>query len=54
MPWEDRVELSVLLGLDRPVHQQGETIPASSDYWQEYIDRAEGRSPSVLGVPYWD
>ena len=29
-------------------------IPASSDYRQEYIDRAEGRTPSVIGSPYWD
>lgn len=54
MPWVDRVELAALLGMERPVHQQGVTIPSSGKYYQEYIDRAEGRSPSVLGVPYWD
>jgi len=31
-----------------------ESIPASSDYYREYIDRANGRTPSVIGVPYWD
>jgi hypothetical protein len=31
-----------------------ESIPASSDYYREYIDRANGRTPSVIGEPYWD
>jgi hypothetical protein len=31
-----------------------ESIPASSDYYREYVDRANGRTPSVIGVPYWD
>lgn len=30
------------------------SIPASSDYRTEYVDRAEGRVPSVIGKPYWD
>ena len=47
-------ELGRLLGLDNPVCHQGESIPAGHDYWQEYIDRAEGRKPSVIGTPYWD
>ncbi len=50
----DRQELGILLGLGRPVHHQGHDIPASSDYYQEHIDRAEGRPPSVIGKPYWD
>lgn len=50
----DRAELATLLGLSEPVHHQGVSIPASSDYWQEYIDRAEGRAPSVRGQQYWD
>ena len=29
-------------------------FPAASDYYQEYIDRATGRTPSVIGIPYWD
>ena len=49
----DRAELADLLGL-RSVHQQGENVPAGSDYYQEYIDRAEGRTPSRIGKPYWD
>lgn len=48
-----RRELAQLLGLER-VHAQGESIAASSDYYREYVDRAEGRTPSVVGRPYWD
>lgn len=49
-----REELTQLLGLPRRVGFQGVSIPASSDYRREYIDRAEGRTPSVVGTPYWD
>jgi len=49
----DRFELAKLLGLN-VVRSQGVSIPASSDYYREYIDRAEGREPSVIGKPYWD
>lgn len=52
MTLADRTELAQLLSLDRPVHFQGCNIPAGHDYWQEYIDRAEGRTPSVVGKPY--
>ena len=50
---EDRKELAALLGKGS-VHHQGESIPASNQYYQEYIDRAEGKTPSVVGVQYWD
>lgn len=50
----DADELAQLLGLDRPVHDQGENIPASSAYRREYIDRASGRTPTAVGTPYWD
>lgn len=47
--WE---ELSGLLGfLSTQTHI---SVPAAADYRQEYIDRAEGRTPSVFGSPYWD
>lgn len=46
--------LADLLGLARPVHFQGESIPGSGAYWNEYIDRAEGRTPTKCGEPYWD
>ena len=50
---DDRATLGAALGLDR-VHQQGVSIPAGHDYRTEYVDRAEGRTPSRYGVPYWD
>jgi hypothetical protein len=49
---DDRAVLSQALG--KPVRSQGESIPASSDYRQEYVDRAEGRTPTVTGTQYWD
>lgn len=50
----DRSLLGKLLGLPRPVHHQGETIPDSNDYYREYIDRAEEHTPRKLAEPYWD
>ncbi len=50
----DRDELGKLLGLDGPAHCQGVSIAASSDYYREYIDRAEGRTPAKVAQPYWD
>ena len=41
------------LGIKRTCYSS-ESIPASSDYYQEYIDRANGRPPSVIGQQYWD
>lgn len=49
----DCAELAAALGLEK-VHDQGVSIPASSAYYTEYVDRAEGRSPSVRGTRYWD
>ena len=54
MTSEDREELGKLLGLENQVHFQGVSIPAATDYREEYIARAEGRQPLVLGKPYWD
>lgn len=48
----DRIELSELLG--KPVHHQGESVPPQQDYRTEYVDRAQGRAPSRIGVPQWD
>jgi hypothetical protein len=48
----DQAELSALLG--RTVHHQGVSVPASSEYRREFIARAEGREPEVVGTPYWD
>lgn len=53
MTLEDRAELARLLSVEN-VYAQGINIPASHDYRREYVDRAEGRTPSVIGEPYWD
>ena len=50
----ERAELGALLGLANPSHFQGESVPASGDYREEYVARAEGRTPTVFGHPYWD
>lgn len=50
----DQAELGRLLGDSRRVHHQGVSIPSGGDYRQEYLARAEGRTPEVYGVPYWD
>lgn len=50
----EAAELGELLGLGRPSHHQGVSVAASAAYRQEYIDRAEGRTPSKVGTPYWD
>lgn len=49
-----QAELTLLLGLQRRVHNQGESIPSSRDYYREYIERARGLTPSIYGQPYWD
>lgn len=54
----DAAELAQLLGWPcgegQSVHSQGIGIPAGADYWAEYVDRAEGRKPTKIGVQYWD
>lgn len=50
----DRAELAELLGLEPHETRDGVTIPAGTDYRREYLDRADGREPSVYGRPYWD
>ena len=52
----DREELARLLGFseESSVPYQGFKIAASHDYYAEFIDRSEGRPPSVVGKPYWD
>lgn len=50
----DRRELGEALGLPGPAHAQGVSIPAGHDYRTEYVDRAEGRPPRVIGQRYWD
>ena len=50
---EDRATLAAALGLPT-VPSQGEQIPASDDYRNEYRARAAGQTPTVVGAPYWD
>lgn len=52
MTAEQRAELAELLGCT--VHTDGVSIPASSDYRNEYIARAAGLTPIRVGTPYWD
>lgn|SRR3990167_9879937 len=54
MPPYERAELGRLLGFDGPAHIDGENIPAGRDYWTEFVDRAEGRTPSVIGEQHLD
>ena len=50
----DRRELAALLGLNEPVHCQGESVMSSHNAYREYIDRAEGRVPGKIAEAYWD
>jgi len=50
----DQAELGQLLGLSAPAHPQGVQIPSQYDYRQEYIDRANGRTPTLYGHSDWD
>jgi hypothetical protein len=53
----DRIELCGLLGLEndgRHVSDQGVSIAASGDYYAEYTERAQGRTPTKIAQPYWD
>lgn len=50
----DRAELGRLLGMDGPVHFQGQQVPASSDHYREFVERAEGRPVTKLAQAYWD
>jgi len=50
----ERAELAQLLGLKRLDSYQGVSIPGAHDYYEEYMDRAQGKPPSVTGKPYWD
>lgn len=51
---KDREELTQLLSLDRLVGSNGESIPSGGDYYEEYIQRAQGLPVTVRGEQYWD
>ena len=50
---DDRAELGRLLGMDKPCHRQGESVPASNAHYREYVARAAGL-PFVTAERYWD
>ena len=50
----DRSMLGDLLGLPGPVHRQGGSIPPDGNYYEEYVDRANGRKPAKCGKIYGD
>ena len=50
---EDQEELRQLLG-EEQIGSQGVSVPDQDGSYQEFIDRAEGREPSVRGAPNWD
>ena len=52
MTESERRELAQLLNL--PQTGQEVMVPSGNDYYAEYIDRAEGRTPSAYGKQYWD
>jgi hypothetical protein len=52
--YRERAYLKLGADLGKEKGYTSESIPASSDYYREYIDRANGRTPSVIGEPYWD
>lgn len=51
---EDRTELAELLGFPGETDSPYRRVPDTPDYYREFIDRAEGRVPSVCGVWIWD
>jgi hypothetical protein len=55
--WRKELHAALNLG-DRFTTDSGHAysidIPAAYDFRQEYIDRANGRPPSVIGKHYWD
>jgi len=50
----DQADLGHALGLGDTVHRQGVTVPPNNDFWDEYIDRANGRTQVKYGVADWD
>lgn len=47
-------ELARLLSIEASQCSGGVGIPASYEYRREYLDRAQGKTPTVIGQPYWD
>lgn len=52
---EHRKELAQLFGLEGEREcWDGISIAASDDYYQEYVERANGQAPTKIAQPYWD
>jgi hypothetical protein len=50
---EEQRRMAAALGLDgQCANEIG--VPASNDYYREYIERAQGLTPTKLATPYWD
>lgn len=47
-------QLGDLLGIEVVQASGGVGVPASYEYRREYLDRANGKTPSVIAQPYWD
>jgi hypothetical protein len=48
----DCSELGEALGLP-DVPWAGVLIPPTPNHYSEYVDRAEGRAPTLVGDPHW-
>lgn len=51
---DDAAELAALLDIPPCMVHRSVSVPSQNDYYREFIDRANGRAPSVLGRPNWD
>ena len=51
---DDTVELAALLDIEPHMASRCVLVPGGNDYYRDYVDRANGREPSVYGYPYWD
>jgi len=54
MPALNIGELAAAFGIEGHMANQGVSIPSGGDYRAEYVARARGEQPTVVGKPYWD
>lgn len=50
----DAADLAALLGLEPGRVYDGVSIAASSAYYREYVQRAQGEPVTTIAQPYWD
>jgi hypothetical protein len=53
MTEEDIKTLGEAMGFDRPISRQGLSVPASTEHYREYVNRAKGL-PFEVAQAYWD